>query len=111
MNIIPYIIIKTKYPGHINPDAVKKYMEVLKDFPPERSIGKEVVQLAVKATTKGLKTMYIMEVKQGQLDAAFTRSMKAMAPYLDIAGYNYSIELWATGAEALQTIGHSMPER
>jgi hypothetical protein len=107
---VPYLVIRSVYPPHKRDELVKKLMEVTPKYPPDPSIDEQVLG-AVKATEQGHIWMNIFEVKEGKLDAAFARWAKAMAELRNVEGFKYSIEVWATGDEAVATIGVAVPEQ
>ncbi|MHA2287476.1 MAG: hypothetical protein ACXABG_01690 [Promethearchaeota archaeon] len=107
---MPYLVIRSVYPPHKIDELVKKLMEVTPKYPPDPSIGEQVLG-AVKATEQGHISMTVFEVKEGQLDAAYARWTKGMAEYRNVEGFKYSIDVWSTGEEALATIGVTVPEQ
>ena len=85
------------------------YLESLKKYPPDASLGIEVVPAAAKATLQGVKVMGIIEPKAGKLEEALMRVENEMAMYLSIEGFECSIETYGTVSEAMATIGMSLP--
>jgi hypothetical protein len=108
--IVPYLVIRSVYPPHKRDELVKKLPEVTPKYPLDPSIDEQVLS-ATKATEQGYIWMNIFEVKEGQFHAAFARWTKAMAELRNIEGFKYSIEVWATGEEALVLIGVKHPEQ
>jgi hypothetical protein len=102
---MPYIVIDTKYPADKADEVAKAYLEVLKKYPPDDSLGTEVVPVATKATLQGVRGFAVSEVKEGKLEAAFIRSANVMAMFRNIPGYEYTIDVYLTAGEALATIG------
>jgi hypothetical protein len=102
---MPYIIISSSYPPSIADELVKVYLEVIKKYPPDDKLGKEIVPVAVKATLQGIQTINITEVKKGKLDEALTRAANAMAMYRNVKGYSYAIDVYLTVEEALASVG------
>ena len=76
-----------------------------KEYPPDEALGTQVVPAASKTTHQGVKVLGVTEVKQGQLEAAMERVQNALAMFLNIPGFEYSIDIYATAAEAMATIG------
>jgi hypothetical protein len=54
--------------------------------------------------------MSIAEVKPGKLEEAWELGQKRMVMFIEIEGFEYSIEVQSTAAEALARIGMSAPE-
>ena len=109
-NKMPYLIETIWYPSDKVMEVAEKYFEVIKKFPPDGSLGNEVVPGAVTAGQQGIEVMTILDVKEGELEAALERSRKAMAMYIGIAGLEYSIQLRSTIEEALASVGMSLPK-
>jgi len=108
-----YIVITCWYPSHKNAEAIKKYLEVLKKYPPSKVPGKLVIPVAVTTSKKGIKTMRIIETKMddAQEYADASRILgEMMAEFLDIEGYEYSIRNWSTIGEAMRTVKRESPE-
>jgi hypothetical protein len=106
---MPYIIVTTQYPSHKAQEVAETYLEALKKYPPDESLGTPVVPAAVKTTLEGIKVMGIIEAKAGKFEEAVDRTIKEMAMYLPIKGLEYSIDTWASVSEAMSSIGMSMP--
>ncbi|NVM54330.1 MAG: hypothetical protein HWN66_11565, partial [Candidatus Helarchaeota archaeon] len=62
------------YPLSVADDVGKKFLEVAKKFPPDRSLAKTIVQAAVKATTEGITVIALNEVKPGKVVEALERT-------------------------------------
>ena len=107
---VPHLVIRSVFPPHKIDELLKKLMEVTPKYPPEPSIDEQVLG-AVKATEQGYIWMNIFEVKEGQLDAAYARWRNAMAELRNIEGFKYAIDVWATGEEALASIGVTPSEQ
>jgi len=107
---MPYIIVKTCWPSHQVPEVVKKAIEQIKKFPEDSSLGETILPNAVKATTDGFKTISVTEAAKGKFEELYARAGEIMQLYAPIEGFEYSIEVWATVAEAFATIGQTPPE-
>ncbi|MFW9894708.1 MAG: hypothetical protein ACFFD7_02780 [Candidatus Thorarchaeota archaeon] len=69
---MPYIVVNGWYPTHLTQEVVDKYVEMLKEFPFDRSLGKETIPVAVSSGKSGIRVMSVMEVKEGKLQEAIT---------------------------------------
>ena len=107
---MPYILSTSLYPSHKAIEVAKKYLEALKKYPPDETLANEVVPAAVKTTRQGIEVISIAEVKEGQLEAALRTVGSTYAMFQSIVGFEYSIDVYATVAEAMTTIGMSLPE-
>jgi len=106
---MPYIIVSGWYPTHIVKEATDAYMEVLKQMPFDRSLGKETIPVAVSSGRNGIKFHSVMEVKEGKLEEASRWVSKRLTPFQSIKGLEYKIRIWNTIVEALENIGMSLP--
>jgi hypothetical protein len=106
---MPYIITTTLYPSDKVTDVAKMYLEAIKKYPPDESLGTTIVPAAVIATLQGIKVITIIEVKKGKLEDAQTRMANIMAMFHSIQGYEYSMETYLKVEEALGVIGMSLP--
>jgi hypothetical protein len=102
---MPYIIIRSWYPPSKVDAVVKRYIEVMKKYPPDEFLAKTVVQSASFATKDGIEAITVLEAVNEKLTDALIRSMAALAEFRDIEGYNYEIKPWATVEESLSSIG------
>jgi len=107
---MPYIVTASKWPSDKTNEAVEVFAEMTKKYPPDESLGTMLVQSAVKSTKKGIKSLTVMEVKEGKLEAAVARSAEMMQMFHKVVGYESSIDVWLTVEEALAAMGASMPE-
>jgi hypothetical protein len=107
---MPYLIVTASYPSHKADVVAKKYLEVLKKYPPDNKLGSLVVPVAVTRNLQGIKAMVITEVKKGKLEDAMTRVGNELAMYRSIEGYEAQVETYFTLAEALESIGMNPPK-
>ena len=106
---MPYIIVSGWYPTHLVKEATEAYMEMLKQTPFDRSLGKETIQVAVSSGKRGVRFQSVMDVKEGKLQEAITWAGKRMIPFQSIKGVEYKIRIWSTIVEALEGIGMNLP--
>ena len=106
---MPYIVTLVRWPGESTAEMVKKAIEVNKKFPPDDSLGDELVPNAINADMDGIKSLNVTLVKEGKLEAIRKRAMAIVNMYLTVPGYRYSIETWATIEEAYTSIGQTPP--
>ena len=106
---MPYIVTTSLYPTDKAMEAVKKYLETLEKYPPDKTLGTEVVPAAVKTTEQGVRAITIFEVKEGKLEKALTRVASEMVVFQSVVGFEYSIDVYFTLPEAMATVGMSLP--
>ena len=104
-----YIITTSVYPSDKATEVGKKYLEMLKKYPPDETLG-SIIATAVKTTEQGIRVLTVREVKEGKLEQSLQRVGDALAMFLSIVGYEYSIDVYFSVAEALPFIGMSLPK-
>ncbi|MFX1281675.1 MAG: hypothetical protein ACFFA3_20155, partial [Promethearchaeota archaeon] len=87
----------------------ERYLEVLKEFPFDRSLGKETIPVTSNTNKNGVEVISVMEVKEGKLEEAWKWAGKRLAPFQDIKGFEYEIRLWSTLAEGLEGTDYTLP--
>jgi hypothetical protein len=73
---MPYIITTSMYPSDKGEEVAKRYLEAMAKYPPDASLGTQIVPAAVKTTLQGIKVIGITEVKKGKYEDALTRTEK-----------------------------------
>ena len=106
---MPYIIVQAWYPTEILIEVTEKYLEVVKEFPFDRSLGKETIPVTSNTNKKGAEVISVMEVKQGKLEEAIKWVGNRMRPFLEIKRFEYEIRLWSTLVEGLEGTEYSLP--
>ena len=107
---MPYIVTTGWYPTDIEKEITEKYFEVVKQYPFDRSLGKDSIPVAITTNKKGVKILSIMEVKEGKLEDALTWTSKRMFLLQSIKGWEYKVRVWITIGEALELGGINSPE-
>jgi len=102
---MPYLITQSYFPPNKSDEVSKKYIELMEKYPPDESLGKQLVQSAVSSNRDGIIGMSITEVKQEKMFDASNRAAKMMVEFRTIEGFNYKIRFWQTVEEALEAIG------
>ena len=106
---MPYIVSFVKYPSHRGPKIAQKYLEYLQKFPPDDSLGELIIPSAIKITDEGIRALSVSRVKKGKFDEAWKLAIDQRAFFLDVEGYEGSVEVWATIEEALAAVGMKLP--
>ena len=104
------IVTTTWFPTGKSSEVGKKYLEVLKQFPPDKTIAKVIVRVGVRTTKDGMKSFSIFEIKEGKLKEFMDIAYKQILMFSEIEGYRSEMEFYMSGAEALPLIGLEMPE-
>jgi len=106
---MPYVVTTFWYPLDKTDEVVKVGLEVLKQFPEDKSLGTRVVPLAVDTSDRGMECMIITEVVEGKLDAHVLRVGKAMMMYKNIEGFRFEVKVWNTASEGFSLINMKSP--
>jgi hypothetical protein len=106
---MPYLIVTASWPSDKSDEVAKMYFEEIKKYPPDDSLGTQVVPAAFSRTLQGIKAIVITEVKKGKLEDLLIREVNALAMFRTIPGYEAQVDTYLTLEEALGTIGMSPP--
>ena len=104
-----YIIIESLIPHDKAAESGKKWLELTKKYPPDRSISKQIM-VAIRPSSKGMISLGVWEVKDGREKEALVRMNESMLMFTEIPGYKYSIKTFLTSFEAMGILGLKPPE-
>ena len=104
------VVSTSWFPTSKSGEVGKKYLEVLKQFPPNKTISKVLVRVGVRTTPDGMKAFSISEIKEGKLKEFMDLAYKQILIYSEIEGYRTEMEFYMSGIEALPLVGLEMPE-
>ena len=94
---MPYVIVRSKYPPHKRNEVLKINREVFKKYPVESYPAKLIIPLAFRPTRNGVDSIVVWEVKdEEKLTEILHRVANAMRNYLDIEGFDYSMDVYAS---------------
>lgn len=88
----------------------KKYLEVMKKYPTDKSSEKTILLIGASATEVGMRVISITEAKKGKFEEAMKLETKRMLEFSSIEGISYKIETLLSGTEAMSMLGLTMPE-
>ncbi|MBY8981247.1 MAG: hypothetical protein KGD72_12720 [Candidatus Lokiarchaeota archaeon] len=104
-----YLLATVWFPPHKGEEVGKKFLEITKKFPEDRSLGKSVLDGALMRTKYGIKAITISEVKEGKLDDGLARVSEILALYSEIEGVNSRVDTMATLVESMEMVGLKPP--
>ena len=104
------ILSTTRFPISKAKEVSKRYIEVMKEFPPDRSLEKVILQLAARVTGNEIESIGLSEVKEGKYEEVLKRSMMLQLKFADIEGINFKNEIFLSGVAAFPMVGLEMPE-
>ncbi len=104
-----YVVTNSLYPAHLGEEAGKKYIEIMKKYPIDKSIEKQIVPVAAKQTLEGIFVISITTVKQGKIKEVMDLESKRMLEFGKIEGFKYSVEIMYDAIEAMGLLGMESP--
>ncbi len=107
-----YIVVTAWYPTYLGVEVGKKYIEVLKKYPPSKAPGKDIIPVAVSSNKNGIKVMSVTEVADDDAQTfadAYTWASNVLVEYLNIKGFAYKIRLWGSLQSSMEAIGLKIP--
>ena len=104
------VLSTTRFPISKAKEVTKKYIEVSKEFPPDKSIAKDILRLAARVTGNEIESIGLSEVKEGKYEEFLKRTMMLQLKYADIEGIKFKNEIFLSGVAAFPMVGLEMPE-
>ncbi len=105
------IVAQSWYPATQAEKAGQAYLDGMKKYPEDRSLGKPIVRAAVKMTKEGIHAIAISSVKEGKVKEAMDNAINlTLMNSKAIEGYKSSIDVYYDLAEAMPFVGLSAPE-
>lgn len=105
------IVVQSWYPASQAENAGKAYMEALKKYPEDLSLGKPILRAAVKMIKEGIHAMAITSVKEGKFKEVMDNAVNvSLLNAKFIEGLKTSIDVYYDLAEALPFVGLTAPE-
>ncbi|NVM35582.1 MAG: hypothetical protein HWN81_08290 [Candidatus Lokiarchaeota archaeon] len=103
------IVATILFPHAKSSEVAKKNIDLIQKYPADPSIGEGLV-IGVKATTDGIKVLFVGEVKKGKVEEYMSNIAKQyQETALEIDGYKYQLETYLTVAEAYKILGMEPP--
>ena len=110
VRIMVMVVSTSWFPTSKSAEVGKKYLEVLKQFPRDKTISKVIIPVGVRTTSDGMKAFSVSEIKEGKLKEFMDLAYKQILIYSEIEGYKTEMEFYLSGVEALPLVGLKMPE-
>ncbi len=104
------VLSTTRFPINKAKEVSKLYIEVAKEFPPDRTLEKQILRLAARITGEEIESIGLSEVKEGKYEEFLKRSMMLQLKFADIEGIKFKNEIYLSGVEAFQMVGFEIPE-
>ena len=104
------LVSNTLYPPEAATKVAKKYLEMMKKYPPDPEISETIV-ICARATKEGIETLSVANVKKGKVEEALSRAATQNQEYAtSIDGYKYEVNAYLDMAEAYKAVGMEPPE-
>ncbi len=105
------IVTQSWYPASQAEKAGKLFLEAMKKYPDDRSLGKPIIRAAVKMTKEGIHSIAISSVKEGKFKEANDIAINVSLMFAKgIERYKSSIDTYYDLAEAMPFVGLKAPE-
>ncbi|MHA1239906.1 MAG: hypothetical protein ACTSQU_03845 [Promethearchaeota archaeon] len=104
------ILTTTRFPVSKGKEVTERFIDVTKEFPPDKTIDKQILRLAARIIGDEIESITLTEVKEGKYEVFFKRSMMLLLKYADIEGFTSKNEVFLSGVDALPMVGFEMPE-
>ena len=100
----------TRFPISKSKEVGKRYIEVTKEFPPDKTLGKVILQLGTRIIGDEIESIGLTEVKEGKYDEYLELITKLQLRYADIEGINFKVDLFLSGVKSMPMVGLGLPE-
>ena len=110
VKVMVIVLTTTRFPVSKGREVSERYIEVEKEFPPDRSLSKVILRLAARIDGDEIEGIGLSEVKEGKYEEFLKRMMKMTLKYADIEGFSSKSEVFLSGVDALPMVGLEMPE-
>lgn len=104
------ILSTTRFPISKAKEVSERYIEVTKEFPPDKSLEKVILRLAARVIGNEIESIGLSEVKEGKYEEFLKRSMMLQLKFADIEGIKFKNEIYLSGIAAFPMVGLEMPE-
>ena len=104
-----YIVNEATFPQNKNPDVAAKYIETLKKYPPDPSLGKTLLVL-VRATEQGTHVIGIGKPEKGKLEENIKRTYESNQMLASISEFKYETKVYLDFTEAYKVLSMKPPE-
>ena len=104
------ILSTTRFPVSKAKEVGKRYLEVSKEFPLDKTLEKVILQLGTRIIGNEIEVISLVEVKEGKYEELLERNTKVRLRYADIEGINFIDATFLSGIKSLPMIGLKMPE-
>ena len=98
---MPYIVITSTCPSHVVPETTKRIREVQEKYPPDDNLFTAIAMMT-RRVPEGVKAINISEPKPGKLEEALARAERIIRMYVDIEGFESTIEVYYSLEEAME---------
>ena len=104
------ILSTTRFPVSKAKEVSKKYIEITKEFPPDKTLEKQILRLAARIIGDEIESIGLSEVKEGKYEEVLKRTMMLQLRFADIEGIKFKNDIFLSVVDAFPMIGFEMPE-
>ena len=110
VNVMVLVLSTTRFPISKAKEVGKRYIEVAKEFPPDRTLEKQILRLAARIIGDEIESIGLSEVKEGKYEEVLKRGMMLQLKFADIEGIKFKNEIYLSGIDTFPMVGMEMPE-
>lgn len=104
-----YVITEMMFPHDKSSEAASKWMESLKEYPPDPSIGK-TINVLIRATDEGIQVLAIGQPAKGKLEDFIKRTYESNQIFTAINGLKYVMKTYLDYTEAYKVLKMEPPK-
>ena len=104
------VLSTTRFPISKAKEVGKRFIEVSKKFPPDKTLAKDILRLGTRIIGDEVEGIGLTEVKEGKYDEYLELITKLQLMYADIEGIKFKLDIFLSGVKSLPLIGFEMPE-
>ena len=95
-----------KWPSNKSTEIGKAYLEIMKQFPDDKSIEKPILRGAIWTDDEGTRSISVSSIKKGKMKESMDlASNRLLALATKVEGFQYQIHIAYDLAEALPLVG------
>ncbi len=104
-----YVVSNVSYPSDKSKEVAAKWMENLKKFPPDPSVGKTILVL-VRPSNKGVHVISVGKPEKGKLEEYILRATQSGEDMTSVIGFTYELKVYLDYTEAYKALDMSPPK-
>ncbi|MHA1670948.1 MAG: hypothetical protein ACTSV5_10290 [Promethearchaeota archaeon] len=91
-------------------EVSERFIEVTKEFPLDRPLGKQIMRLAARITGDQVESISLTEIKEVKYEEYLKQLTMDLVKYSNIEEFKYKHKIYLSGVDTFPMIGLEMPE-